>query len=128
MTPSRLLPLFLDLDGRDVLVVGAGNVASKKIRDLVEACAVVHVVAPNVSEDVNAMDCDGAIRLDTKPSRMISGTVTTAQRRNAQRNCPLVAISMARLVPAPCPKASAQAAVTGPDVPRSGTRRYPPGP
>lgn len=46
--------------------MGAGGVASKKIRDLVAACAVVHVVAPAVSDDVNALDCDGAIRLERR--------------------------------------------------------------
>ena len=41
-----LFPLFLRLAGKRVLVVGAGNVATKKIADLVEAGADVIVVAP----------------------------------------------------------------------------------
>ncbi|HUB32618.1 MAG TPA: bifunctional precorrin-2 dehydrogenase/sirohydrochlorin ferrochelatase [Bryobacteraceae bacterium] len=39
-------PIFLDLRGRPVLVVGAGTVALRKARGLVEAGAVVTVVAP----------------------------------------------------------------------------------
>jgi siroheme synthase-like protein len=39
-------PIFLDLRGRPVLVVGAGKVALRKARALVEAGARVTVVAP----------------------------------------------------------------------------------
>ncbi|MCX6619922.1 MAG: bifunctional precorrin-2 dehydrogenase/sirohydrochlorin ferrochelatase [Acidobacteria bacterium] len=39
-------PLFLDLQGRPVLVVGAGKVALRKTRGLVECGAKVTVVAP----------------------------------------------------------------------------------
>ena len=41
-----LFPLFLRLTGKRVVVVGAGNVAKKKIADLLEAGADVVVVAP----------------------------------------------------------------------------------
>jgi precorrin-2 dehydrogenase/sirohydrochlorin ferrochelatase len=39
-------PIFLDLRGKPVLVVGAGKVALRKTRGLVEAGAQVTVVAP----------------------------------------------------------------------------------
>lgn len=39
-------PLFLDITGRPVLVVGAGKVALRKIRGVLECGAVVTVVAP----------------------------------------------------------------------------------
>ena len=39
-------PVFFDLRGRPVLVVGAGKVALRKTRGLVEAGARVTVVAP----------------------------------------------------------------------------------
>lgn len=41
-------PVFLDLRGRDVLVVGAGKVALRKAQGLAEAGARVTVVAPRV--------------------------------------------------------------------------------
>lgn len=52
-TMKRLLPLFLDLDGRDVLVVGAGEVAARKIDELVNAQARVRVVATRVHESID---------------------------------------------------------------------------
>ena len=41
-------PILLDLTGRDVLVVGGGNVAARKIRGLVAAGANVRCVAPEI--------------------------------------------------------------------------------
>jgi siroheme synthase-like protein len=44
----------LKLGGRDVLVVGAGVVATRKIAELVAAGAKVRVVAPHATEEVRA--------------------------------------------------------------------------
>jgi siroheme synthase-like protein len=40
-----MLPLSVELEGREVLVVGAGRVAARKAAQLLEAGAVVHVIA-----------------------------------------------------------------------------------
>ena len=66
-------PIFLDLRGRRVLVAGAGKVALRKTRGLLEAGARVTVVAPHsepefktlpvqlVARRVRAADLDGAV-------------------------------------------------------------------
>jgi siroheme synthase-like protein len=48
----NLLPLFVHLDGRRVLLVGGGSVAAAKLRQLLAVGAVVVVVAPEVHEDI----------------------------------------------------------------------------
>lgn len=58
-----LLPLFLRLAGKDVLVVGAGNVAERKIADLVEAGAHVRVVARAAAESVQQLGSAGKLSL-----------------------------------------------------------------
>jgi uroporphyrin-III C-methyltransferase/precorrin-2 dehydrogenase/sirohydrochlorin ferrochelatase len=45
-------PLHLDLTGRRVLVVGGGQVAVRRVRALLDAGAVVEVVAPEVAEEL----------------------------------------------------------------------------
>jgi uroporphyrin-III C-methyltransferase/precorrin-2 dehydrogenase/sirohydrochlorin ferrochelatase len=49
-----LYPLFLKVEGRTVLVVGAGSVAERKTLDLLEAGAKVRVVAPEGEVDPRA--------------------------------------------------------------------------
>lgn len=49
-----VFPVFLKLAGRRVLVVGAGPVAAGKLRALLDAEAVVTVVAPDVTDAVAA--------------------------------------------------------------------------
>lgn len=53
-TPE-LLPIFLKLAGRRVVVVGAGPVAASKIDPLLRARADVVVVAPEVRPEIDAM-------------------------------------------------------------------------
>jgi precorrin-2 dehydrogenase / sirohydrochlorin ferrochelatase len=54
-TPTNLFPMFLKLDGRRCLVVGAGNIAESKIESLVRAGARVRVVAPEATAKVRAL-------------------------------------------------------------------------
>lgn len=60
--PEPLLPLFLRLDGKDVLVVGAGPVAERKIEDLVNAGARVRVVAKSATPAVASMPVSLTLR------------------------------------------------------------------
>lgn len=53
--PEHLYPVGLVLADRPVTVVGAGGVAARKARSLLEAGAVVTVVGPEVSEAVRAL-------------------------------------------------------------------------
>ncbi len=63
---AQLLPLFLRLQGRDVLVAGAGEVALRKIEALLAAGARVHVVAPDAHEGVKALAGAGRVRHDVR--------------------------------------------------------------
>jgi uroporphyrin-III C-methyltransferase/precorrin-2 dehydrogenase/sirohydrochlorin ferrochelatase len=46
-------PLLLDLTGRRVIVVGGGAVATRRVADLVESGADVHVVAPTLTAELD---------------------------------------------------------------------------
>jgi uroporphyrin-III C-methyltransferase / precorrin-2 dehydrogenase / sirohydrochlorin ferrochelatase len=57
MTPeggSALFPVFLKLEGKDVLLVGGGPVAESKLAGLLAAGALVKVVAPEVRPGILA--------------------------------------------------------------------------
>jgi precorrin-2 dehydrogenase/sirohydrochlorin ferrochelatase len=55
-------PVVLRLSGRRCLVVGAGQVAARKVAALVRALADVHVVAPDAVLEIAALAESGALR------------------------------------------------------------------
>lgn len=59
--PRPLLPLFVALEGRDVLVVGGGPVGERKAGELVAARACVRVVAPEATEELATLAERGTI-------------------------------------------------------------------
>ncbi|MEO6830215.1 MAG: bifunctional precorrin-2 dehydrogenase/sirohydrochlorin ferrochelatase [Acidobacteriaceae bacterium] len=61
-----LFPIFLKLDGRPCLVVGAGRVALEKISSLLQADAQINVVAPAVCAEIEALAAAGRIRLERR--------------------------------------------------------------
>jgi siroheme synthase-like protein len=59
--PTPLLPVFLKLEGRSCLVVGAGHVALEKVGSLLTAGAKLRVVAPNALPEVVALEKQGRL-------------------------------------------------------------------
>jgi precorrin-2 dehydrogenase/sirohydrochlorin ferrochelatase len=56
-----MFPIFLKLDGRRCLVVGAGKVAEGKIRGLIEARASIEVVAPEAVWQLKKWAWEGVV-------------------------------------------------------------------
>lgn len=56
-------PLFLDLRGKLVLVVGGGAVAERKVESLLAADAAVNLVSPDVTDSIASLADSGTIRL-----------------------------------------------------------------
>lgn len=63
----RYFPLFFDTQGLHTLVVGAGEVAARKIELLLKTDASVRVIAPDVSDTVARLAKEGHIELLQKP-------------------------------------------------------------
>ena len=61
----RHYPVFLDLQGRPVLVVGAGKIGLRKAKGLIDAGALVTVVAPSSLPEFD----DLPVRLLRRPFR-----------------------------------------------------------
>jgi siroheme synthase-like protein len=64
---ANLFPLFLKLGRRDVLVVGAGAVAERKVESLLGSGARVRLVAPDATAKLRRLADEG--RVDWKPRR-----------------------------------------------------------
>src|SRR5690242_15654645 len=91
---KRYYPIFLDLAGKPVLMVGAGKVALRKTKGLLEAGAAVTVVAPRAEPEFTGLpltlrlrkfrpaDLNGAIlTFAATDDRQVNRAVTLAARR-----------------------------------------------
>lgn len=58
---AALFPLFLRLEGRRCLLVGAGSIASQKLQGLLSAGADVHVVAPAADRTIRDLVRQGSV-------------------------------------------------------------------
>ena len=66
MMPS-LYPVFLNLDGRRVLVAGAGRVAGRRIGDLLSSGADISVVAPSACAKIEKLAANGSLKWHRRP-------------------------------------------------------------
>src|ERR1022692_1046649 len=66
MTMSSLFPMFVKLEGKRCLVVGAGKVGEPKIGGLIDTGACVHVIALEVTEAVQEWAKAGKITLELR--------------------------------------------------------------
>jgi uroporphyrin-III C-methyltransferase/precorrin-2 dehydrogenase/sirohydrochlorin ferrochelatase len=57
----NFLPVFLDIRGRPCLVAGGGEVALRKVQQLINAGAMVRVVAPKLAPALQALQKQGVI-------------------------------------------------------------------
>jgi precorrin-2 dehydrogenase / sirohydrochlorin ferrochelatase len=63
---SSLFPMFVKLEGKRCLVVGAGGVGEPKIGGLIDTGACVHVIALEASDAVKGWAQAGKIRLELR--------------------------------------------------------------
>jgi precorrin-2 dehydrogenase / sirohydrochlorin ferrochelatase len=59
---KRLFPLFLKLEKRKCLIVGAGKIGESKAASLLETGAILHVVAPRATQRIKAWARKGRLR------------------------------------------------------------------
>lgn len=66
---AEMYPIFLKLENRPVLVVGAGRVALRKVEALLASGADVRVVAPMVCAELLALSGEGKLSLSQREWR-----------------------------------------------------------
>jgi uroporphyrin-III C-methyltransferase / precorrin-2 dehydrogenase / sirohydrochlorin ferrochelatase len=62
----RFFPVFLDLEGQPVLVVGGGEQAAQKVRLLGKTRARVRVLAAEACPEIEALAAGGALTLERR--------------------------------------------------------------
>ena len=87
--PLKYYPVGLNIRNKDVLVVGAGRVAERKVRQLRSFGANVSVVAPQVSRYISRLSKDNAIKLFERiyrPSDINGARLVIAATSDAKTN------------------------------------------
>ena len=90
-------PLLLDLTGRVVVVAGGGEVATRRVAGLVAAGADVLVVAPQIADEITALD----VRTEWRPftgSDLDGAWLAVAATDDADANATVAAAADARRV------------------------------
>ena len=59
-------PIFVDLNDKQIVVVGAGTIAKRRIRTLTSFTNHLTVIAPEVNKELLDMEKDGLIRIKRK--------------------------------------------------------------
>ena len=54
MKPKRYFPMFIDLSDKNVVVVGGGNIATRRVKTLLQFTRNVTAIAPKVTESFGA--------------------------------------------------------------------------
>jgi len=62
MSPKNLFPMFIKLSGRKTLVVGGGDVGTRKAAALLESRADVTVVSPEVTDELKRLIEEGKVK------------------------------------------------------------------
>ncbi|MEY8390226.1 bifunctional precorrin-2 dehydrogenase/sirohydrochlorin ferrochelatase [Lachnospiraceae bacterium] len=52
---TRYFPLFINMKDKQILVFGGGRIASRRVKALLEFGARVHVVAPQITEELKEL-------------------------------------------------------------------------
>jgi uroporphyrin-III C-methyltransferase/precorrin-2 dehydrogenase/sirohydrochlorin ferrochelatase len=97
-----LLPIFLKLEGRRCLLVGAGAVALEKIATLLKTGVRLRVVAPETREEVRALAAEGRIEYvqrEFEPSDLDGNFIAIAATNVPEVNAAVYREAVARGIP-----------------------------
>ncbi|MGI9404464.1 MAG: siroheme synthase CysG [Hyphomicrobium sp.] len=98
----RYFPVYLDLDGREVLIVGGGEKALQKLRLLAKTSARLRVVAEEIDEDIVTLARERRVALEWhrfKPSDLAKVAMVFAAQDDADSDAEVVAAAKARGIP-----------------------------
>jgi len=88
------LPILVECEGLRVLVVGGGDVATRKAKQLATAGAIVRIIAPELTTDLERLVVERALEVERRP--YASGDISDAQLVIAATNDRLVNSAVAR--------------------------------
>ena len=102
MSGKPYFPLFVDLSETGVLVVGAGRIALRRVKTLLDFAGRVTVVAPAVCEELEALAAAGGIALRRRAFEegdLDGAGLVLAATNDAALNARIADLARARSIP-----------------------------
>ena len=59
-------PMFIDISGKKILVVGGGSIALRRVRTLLKFGADIKVIAPELKEELTVLETQGKITAERR--------------------------------------------------------------
>jgi siroheme synthase-like protein len=88
------VPILVEADGLRVLVVGGGDVATRKAKQFANAGALVRIIAPELTADLEQLVIEKSLEVERRPYE--SGDISDAQLVVAATSDRLVNAAIAR--------------------------------
>ncbi len=82
---KKYLPVALDLDGRNIVLIGGGRVALHKLKTLTQFCQRITVIAPVIQPDIRDMDVS-IIEREYKSTDLDNSFIVYAATNNSEVN------------------------------------------
>ena len=76
MVEKKYLPIFLNLNGKECLVIGGGKIAKRKIQTLIEYGANITVVSKVISDEIKSI-CLNYVEKEFEKSDILLSPATT---------------------------------------------------
>jgi siroheme synthase-like protein len=95
-------PIYLDIEERDVVIIGGGNVCARKAETMLKYGARVTIVSPEFTAEIEAWGRAGALTLRRKPydaSDLANATIVIASTDHQDVNETIAADCRARRIP-----------------------------
>ena len=67
MKNKRYFPMFVDLSDKNIVVVGGGNIATRRVKTLLQFTRNVTAVAPKVTRELHDLGMAGYVTLVNRP-------------------------------------------------------------
>jgi len=95
-------PIYLDIEGRSVVIIGGGNVCARKAETMMNYGARVTVVSPEFTDEIEGWAAEGCLQLRRKlydPSDLDEAHIVIASTDHTSTNEQIAADCRARRIP-----------------------------
>ena len=86
MKNKPYFPMFIDLSDKNIVVVGGGNIATRRVKTLLSFTRNIRVIAPKVTMEMMELGKAGYVELITRPVKRTDFAMAYIDRKSTRLN------------------------------------------